>query len=125
MAHSPVFYLDPARLDMGSLVVVPYEKHKELLEAADELRAERDAALRERDEAACQLSRYASIEEKAHLKTIDERDAAEEALSQAYYLIKGESPEWSNLWGYKECLEEIDDALRCLRKGCRCQSPKQ
>lgn len=48
------------------------------------------------------------------LKLIDERDAAEEALSQAYFLITGKSPEWSNIFGYKE-VEEIDDAQKLLR----------
>ena len=79
-----------------------------------------------------ELERHASIEEKAHLQTIDERDAAEEALSQAYYLITGHSPEWSNLFGHQEALPEtplavsgavavmlaleaIDGAQRCMR----------
>lgn len=47
---------------------------------------------------------------------IDERDAAEEALSQAYYLVIGRSPEWSNLFGRTEALEEIEDACTLLRK---------
>ena len=53
--------------------------------------------------------------EKDMLQVIDERDAAQEALSQAYYLITGRSPEWSNHFGYAEALEEIDDAQRLLR----------
>lgn len=44
-----------------------------------------------------------------------ERDNAEEAMSQAYYLVVGESPEWSNLFGYKEALEAIDEAQHTLR----------
>lgn len=63
-----------------------------------------------------EAQKLADAEEIAFLRTIDERDQAEEALSQAYYLIKGESPEWSNLFGCKECLEEIDDAQQTLRK---------
>jgi hypothetical protein len=47
---------------------------------------------------------------------IDERDDAQEALSRAYYLVTGRSPEWSNLFGAPECLEEIDDAQNVLRK---------
>jgi hypothetical protein len=58
-------------------------------------------------------------EERAHGETIDQRDAAEEALSQAYYLITGRSPEWSNVFGYSEALEEIDDAQRLLRQATR------
>jgi hypothetical protein len=61
------------------------------------------------------MRRIGSVEMKEHLQTIDERDAAEEALSQAYFLIKGESPEWSNLFHYSQALEDIDDAQRCLQ----------
>jgi prophage DNA circulation protein len=78
--------------------------------------AELEAQLRQEREAhARELSRYASIEEKAHLQTIDERDAAEDALSQAYYLIKGASPQWSNLFGYQQALEDVDDFQKCVR----------
>lgn len=54
--------------------------------------------------------------EREMLEVIDQRDRAEEALSQAYFLITGRSPEWSNLFGYDEALEEIDDAQQVLRK---------
>lgn len=47
---------------------------------------------------------------------INERDNAEEAISQAYYLITGKSPEWSNLFGHAEALEEIDKAQTLLRQ---------
>lgn len=63
-----------------------------------------------------------SEEERRHEQTIGERDAAEEALSQAFYLIVGHSPEWSNLFGHKEALGEIDDAQRLLRETIANQS---
>jgi hypothetical protein len=47
---------------------------------------------------------------------IDERDAAQEAISQAYYLIVGRSPEWSNLFGYEQALADIEDAQSILRE---------
>lgn len=53
--------------------------------------------------------------EKAEGELIDQRDAAEQAFSQAYYLVVGRSPEWSNLFGANEALEEMDDAQRLLR----------
>ena len=62
-----------------------------------------------------EIERLKESEERSHLQTIDQRDAAENAISQAYFLVKGESPEWSNLFGYDEALEEISDALKCLR----------
>ena len=53
------------------------------------------------------------------LKVIDERDDAEQTLSQAYYLITGRSPEWSNHFGHVEALQDVDDAQRCLRQEIR------
>lgn len=52
-------------------------------------------------------------------QVIQERDDAEEALSQAYYLVTGRSPEWSNHFGHKEALEEIDEAQRLLRDAAK------
>jgi hypothetical protein len=54
-------------------------------------------------------------EDRSHRDTIDDRDSAEQAMSQAYFLITGRSPEWSNLFGYSNALEEIDDAQALLR----------
>lgn len=58
----------------------------------------------------------AASSETAIDQLIGERDEAEESLSQAYYLITGRSPEWSNMFGHKEALEEIDEAQTILRK---------
>ena len=71
------------------------------------------AALREANKDL--MRRIGTVEMKEHLQTIDERDAAEDALSQAYFLIKGESSQWSNLFGHQEALQDIDDAQGCLR----------
>lgn len=49
-------------------------------------------------------------------QTIQERDDAEQALSQAYYLVIGRSPEWSNVFGHKEALQEIEDAVSLLKQ---------
>lgn len=53
------------------------------------------------------------------LKLIDERDIAEQTISQAYYLVIGRSPEWSNRFGHDQALEEIGDAVNILRKVAR------
>ena len=57
-------------------------------------------------------------------ETIRERDDAEEAMSQAYYLVTGRSPEWSNNFGYEQALEDIKDACELLRKAAR-PSPEE
>ena len=54
--------------------------------------------------------------EKAMEQLIDERDKAEEFGSHLYYLITGRSPEWSNLFGYDQATEDVDDAQRTLRE---------
>lgn len=50
------------------------------------------------------------------LEVIDERDEAQEALSQVYYIVTGRSPEWSNLFGVKEAVADITDAVTLLKK---------
>jgi len=50
-------------------------------------------------------------EERAHGVTIDQRDAAESALSEAYLIVTGQPPEWSNRFGYREALDDIRSAL--------------
>jgi hypothetical protein len=55
-------------------------------------------------------------DEWLHEQTIRQRDDAEETLSQAYLLITGRSPEWSNLFGHDEAIEEIDYAQQALRE---------
>lgn len=53
--------------------------------------------------------------ERALEQLVDERDQAMEFGSQAYYLVTGISPEWSNLRGYALATQEIDEALQLLR----------
>ncbi len=58
----------------------------------------------------------AKADEREMLELIDARDEAEQAISQAYYLVIGRSPEWSNKFGHQEALDEIKDACELLRK---------
>ena len=50
---------------------------------------------------------------------VTERDDAEQALSQAYYLIMGRAAEWSNTFGHEQALQDIDDAQAALRAQIR------
>ena len=59
------------------------------------------------------------MSEREILQVIGERDAAEEALSQAYFIVTGRSPEWSNLFGHEQALEDIGDACEVLRQSAR------
>lgn len=47
------------------------------------------------------------------LKAIDERDAAQEALARAYYLVTGQVAEWSNAFSYDDALREIENWGEC------------
>jgi len=46
--------------------------------------------------------------EKDELQLIDERDSAENAIGDAYTLVTGNDCEWSNHFGYKEAIVEIE-----------------
>ena len=46
---------------------------------------------------------------------VKERDAAEEVISEIYFRIIGKSPEWSNLFGHTQAVEEIVDAFDMVR----------
>tara|TARA_R110000824_G_scaffold401032_2_gene610443 strand:- start:18020 stop:18253 length:234 start_codon:yes stop_codon:yes gene_type:complete len=45
-------------------------------------------------------------------QVIDERDSAESALSEAYALVMGHAPEWSNLFGYRDAINQIEWKLK-------------
>ena len=49
-------------------------------------------------------------------RTIEQRDEAEECASQMYCLIVGRSPEWSNIFGYKQAIDDVNDVQYALRQ---------
>lgn len=49
--------------------------------------------------------------ERDEMQLIAERDAAEDAFAEAYLLVIGESPEFSNRFGFQEALDEIHGKL--------------
>ncbi|WP_372395239.1 hypothetical protein ABMY26_07160 (plasmid) [Azospirillum sp. HJ39] len=50
-------------------------------------------------------------EEAVALELIDQRDAAENALGKLFAMVTGRPPEWSNLFGYSEAMDECEEAL--------------
>lgn len=48
---------------------------------------------------------------------IGERDSAQSALNEVYSAIMGNAPEWSNLYGYREAISDITDALHKQTQG--------
>lgn len=53
------------------------------------------------------------------VQAINERDAAEECLSQMYYVVTGRSPEWSNRFGHAHALEDVADAVSVLKQAAK------
>src|ERR1700739_3065403 len=48
-----------------------------------------------------------------------QRDEAEEALAQAYFLVTGRAADRPNNFGHKEALQEIDAAIKLLKGNVR------
>ena len=105
------------QLDMdGCQVGVSRQALEEALDELASLRAEND-----RLNGLCQAHELAASVVTAKMnrdqdQLISERDEAEEALSQAYFIVIARSPEWSNNFHYSEALEEISDACAVLRE---------
>lgn len=57
--------------------------------------------------------------ERSCEELVDERDDAEQALSQAYYLVTGHSPEWSNKFGKQHALNDIEDSVNLLKESVK------
>lgn len=60
------------------------------------------------------LRKQIDTSEIAHGVTIHQRDAAENALGEIYFAAIGQSPEWSNFFGYKEAVDEIETKISSL-----------
>jgi hypothetical protein len=60
-----------------------------------------------------------TLKEQADLQVLAERDRAEDALSRAYQIVVGKEPEWSNYWGHKDAIEDIEDAMYDLKHAPR------
>lgn len=74
------------------------------------------------DELAKAEKRIAELEHD-ETQLIKERDSAEKALADMYEAAMGERPEWSNLFGYAEAIDDVVqhvnflDLAACTAKG--------
>ncbi|WP_208950680.1 ead/Ea22-like family protein [Rahnella sp. ChDrAdgB13] len=71
---------------------------------AVELRERAEAAEKERDRL-----------DASETQLIDERDSAEQALSDMYEAATGNRPEWSNMFQFADAVEEVSDTVAELR----------
>ncbi|HFE7433329.1 ead/Ea22-like family protein [Salmonella enterica] len=53
--------------------------------------------------------------ERSETQLISERDDAESALNDAYKAVMGQTPEWSNWFGFENAIDEIDLACELWR----------
>ncbi|EBH4417182.1 ead/Ea22-like family protein [Salmonella enterica] len=84
---------------------------RELLEAAEK----RNAEQREYYEGviADGSKRIAELEH-SETQLINERDAAESALADMYQAATGERPEWSNMFGFADAVDVVEERLATL-----------
>lgn len=52
--------------------------------------------------------------ERSETQLINERDAAESALSDMYQAATGERPEWSNMFGFADAVDVVEERLATL-----------
>ncbi|MEN1941031.1 hypothetical protein WCE39_08050 [Luteimonas sp. MJ174] len=62
------------------------------------------------EEMQCRLDR----EESDHGRTIDQRDAAEDALGRMFQAVTGRPAEWSSAWGFVDAVEEVEEHVAAL-----------
>lgn len=68
---------------------------------------------REKDRADAAEKRIAELE-RSETQLINERDAAESALSDMYQAATGERPEWSNMFGFADAVDVVEERLATL-----------
>lgn len=73
-----------------------------------------------------EMQRRLDREESDHGRTIDQRDAAEDALGRMFQAVTGRTAEWSSAWGYVDAIEEVEEHIATLAQqlaagdGCHC-----
>ncbi|TCP06595.1 hypothetical protein [Caldimonas thermodepolymerans] len=60
------------------------------------------------------MQRRLDREESDHARTIDQRDAAEDALGRMFQAVTGRTAEWSSAWGYLDAIEEVEEHVATL-----------
>nr|WP_172686555.1 ead/Ea22-like family protein [Salmonella enterica]AJS09881.1 hypothetical protein [Salmonella enterica subsp. enterica serovar Typhimurium] len=66
--------------------------------------------IREREE----LEKRVAELERSETQLINERDAAESALADMYQAATGERPEWSNMFGFADAVDVVEERLATL-----------
>ena len=110
-----------AKVDYEAMANHACQLERELnaaLIAAGVASLERGEWATERDDLNQRIREWRDICEKHDAKltkVLVESDAAEEVISEIYFRIMGRSPEWSNLFGHKQAVEEIVETFDMVR----------
>ncbi|EBQ5259578.1 TPA: ead/Ea22-like family protein [Salmonella enterica] len=87
---------------------------KEKLEAAERRIAETDQRNAELTARIEPMDRRIAELEHSETQLINERDSAESALADMYQAATGERPEWSNMFGFADAVDVVEERLATL-----------
>ncbi|EBV7178224.1 ead/Ea22-like family protein [Salmonella enterica subsp. enterica serovar Thompson] len=114
-------YSDPADRERQDIYIAA----EALLDENIQLQREKDAieavALALRDDMRQAREQLEATErsiaelERSETQLINERDAAESALNDAYKAVMGHAPEWSNWFSFESAIDEIELACKLWR----------
>ncbi|EGZ4524462.1 ead/Ea22-like family protein [Salmonella enterica subsp. enterica serovar Abaetetuba] len=102
----------------GSKRIAELEKgHQEAAKQINSWRrlAKQNIAERGKDISELEAARQRIAElERSETQLINERDAAESALADMYQAATGERPEWSNMFGFADAVDVVEERLATL-----------
>ncbi|HAK8380583.1 TPA: ead/Ea22-like family protein [Salmonella enterica] len=87
---------------------------REKLEAAERRIAETDQRNAELTARVEPMDRRIAELEHSETQLINERDSAESALADMYQAATGERPEWSNMFGFADAVDVVEERLATL-----------
>ncbi|ECJ3859256.1 ead/Ea22-like family protein [Salmonella enterica subsp. enterica] len=106
------------RIADGSKRIAELEKgHQEAAKQINSWRrlAKQNIAERGKDISELEAARQRIAElENSETQLINERDAAESALADMYQAATGERPEWSNMFGFADAVDVVEERLATL-----------
>ncbi|EBR8201144.1 ead/Ea22-like family protein [Salmonella enterica subsp. enterica serovar Weltevreden] len=112
-AQSRVTVVDVSDPDVLALLDenIQLQREKDATEAV--ALALRDDMRQAREQLAAAERRIAELE-NSETQLINERDAAESALADMYQAATGERPEWSNMFGFSDAVDVVEERLATL-----------
>ncbi|HGG3410446.1 TPA: ead/Ea22-like family protein [Salmonella enterica subsp. enterica] len=120
LEHENVHYADAAEVEITALRQRIAELEKGHQEAAKQINSWRRLAKQNIAECGKDISELEAARqhiaelECSETQLINERDAAESALADMYQAATGERPEWSNMFGFADAVDVVEERLATL-----------